>query len=78
MGIITFRYRVEGLDEKALSQINENIVQSMLDDGYAFILTTSLRGQTVLRICSINPRTNDEDIRETIRRLETFGLRASS
>ena len=78
MGIITFRYRVEGLDEQALSQINENIVQSMLDDGYAFILTTSLRGQTVLRICSINPRTNDEDIGETIRRLETFGHRASS
>ena len=77
MGIITFRYRLDGLDEAALSRLNEEIVQSMLEDGYAFILTTSLRGQTVLRICSINPRTTDEDIRETILRLEDFGQKAS-
>ncbi len=76
LGIITFRYVVEGLDESALSELNQRIVQSIVDDGFAFILTTSLREQTVLRICAINPRTTDEDIRQTIEKLAQFGLSA--
>ncbi|NKB38408.1 MAG: aminotransferase class V-fold PLP-dependent enzyme [Gammaproteobacteria bacterium] len=77
LGIITFRYVIAGLDESALSELNQRIVQSIVDDGFAFILTTSLRGQTVLRICAINPRTSDEDIRLTIEKLGQFGQSAA-
>ncbi len=76
LGIVTFRYRVPELAEARLSEINQKIVDAMLADGFAFVLTTSLRGHTVLRICAINPRTTDEDIRQTIHKLEQFGNEA--
>ena len=39
-------------------------------DGYAAPSTTVLRGRTVLRLCTINPRTTFEEIEETIERME--------
>jgi len=39
-------------------------------DGYAAPSTTVLRGQTVLRLCTINPRTTFEEIERTIERME--------
>jgi aromatic-L-amino-acid/L-tryptophan decarboxylase len=39
-------------------------------EGYAAPSTTVLRGQTVLRLCTINPRTTFEEIEETIARME--------
>ena len=39
-------------------------------DGYAAPSTTVLRGRTVLRLCTINPRTTFEDIEATIERME--------
>jgi aromatic-L-amino-acid/L-tryptophan decarboxylase len=39
-------------------------------DGYAAPSTTVLRGETVLRLCTINPRTTFEEIEETISRME--------
>ncbi len=34
----------------------------MLRDGLAFVTPTSWRGETVLRLCVVNPRTTDDDI----------------
>ena len=34
--------------------------------GYAQILTTQLNGRKVLRMCTPNPETGEEDIRSTI------------
>jgi aromatic-L-amino-acid decarboxylase len=45
----------------------------MITDGFAMISSTVLRGHTVLRLCTINPRTTESDLQETIRRLEQFG-----
>lgn len=72
MGVITFRYAPAALDEFARDAANDNLVQRMLDDGFAFVTSTRLRGRTVLRLCPINPRTTDDDIRETIRRFDRF------
>jgi aromatic-L-amino-acid decarboxylase len=41
-------------------------------DGYAAPSTTVLRGRTVLRLCTINPRTTFEEIEATIERMERF------
>jgi len=38
-----------------------------------FLILTSLRGRKVLRLCTINPRTTEDDIRDTIHQLEHFG-----
>lgn len=62
MAIVCFRF-AEG--EAAQS----HVVEGMLRDGYAFLTSTVLRGEPCLRLCTINPRTTEDDIRETIRRI---------
>jgi glutamate/tyrosine decarboxylase-like PLP-dependent enzyme len=73
LGVVTFRYRASGKSEAELETINRHIVARITAEGYALVLSTALKGRDVLRICAINPRTTDDDIRETIRRLEGFG-----
>jgi glutamate/tyrosine decarboxylase-like PLP-dependent enzyme len=72
-GIVTFRYVAEGCSESEINEIHRRMVEAMSEDGFAFANSTSLRGQTVMRLCTINPRTTEEDIRATIRHLERFG-----
>jgi glutamate/tyrosine decarboxylase-like PLP-dependent enzyme len=66
MGIVCFR-RHGGSDELHLQ-----LVHMMLDDGFAALTSTSLRGRVVLRMCTINPRTTAKDVEDTIDRLERF------
>lgn len=56
MGVVCFRYRAAD-DAQHL-----RLVQSLLEDGSALITSTVLRGRTVLRTCTINPRTTEADI----------------
>ncbi len=49
-----------------LDALNRAIAARMQMEGYALVLSTELRGQTVLRLCTINPRTTEEDISKTI------------
>jgi aromatic-L-amino-acid decarboxylase len=74
MGIVTFRFVPEGQIRTLveIDAINQRIVDQMIADGFAMVSTTSLRGRIVLRLCTINPRTSENDIRETIQRLERF------
>jgi aromatic-L-amino-acid decarboxylase len=62
MGVVTFRHREE--------TANQQLVEAMLEDGYALLTSTVLRGRTVLRLCTINPRTTEEEIGETVSRME--------
>ena len=50
--------------------LQTRLVDAMLRDGYAFLTSTSLKGATCLRLCTINPRTTDEDIVNTVARLD--------
>lgn len=70
MAIVSFRYNEPGRAPKELEAINQNMVERLIADGYALLTSTTLRGRTVLRFCTINPRTTEEEIRETVRRLE--------
>jgi hypothetical protein len=38
----------------------------MLQDGFALATSTVLNGRTVLRLCTINPRTTEADIEQTL------------
>ena len=72
LGIVTFRFR--GAPEgPAMDDLQRRITAGLAADGYALLSTTELRGRTVLRLCTINPRTTEDEIRETIRRLERIG-----
>jgi aromatic-L-amino-acid/L-tryptophan decarboxylase len=61
LGIVCFT-RVDA-DDSVIS------TETLLE-GYAAPSTTVLRGQTVLRLCTINPRTTFDEIEETIDRME--------
>lgn len=68
LGIVSFRFAPgDGQDADAL---NSRIVEELYRDGFAFLSSTTLRGRTVLRLCTINPRTTEEDVRATVRRLD--------
>jgi glutamate/tyrosine decarboxylase-like PLP-dependent enzyme len=73
LGIVSFRYRAEGLSAETLDHVNLAIVEACIEDGFAFVSSTRLRNRDVLRICPINPRTSEEDIRSTLDRLATIG-----
>jgi aromatic-L-amino-acid decarboxylase len=70
MGVLTFRYAPPGLPEDALNGLNRELVEAVIRDGFAMLSSTVLRGATVLRMCTINPRATEADVRETIRRLD--------
>lgn len=73
VGIITFRFVPGGVPEQDIDLINQELVDETLKEGFATVSSTSLRGRKVLRLCTINPRTTEDDIRQTLQRLEHFG-----
>jgi len=60
MGIVSFARR--GASEEFYHRMHER----MLRDGFALATSTVLNGRTVLRLCTINPRTTEEDIERTL------------
>src|SRR6266705_3176195 len=52
--------------------VQTKLVDLMMNDGYALLTSTALRGAVALRLCTINPRTTKEDIVETVKRLDRF------
>ena len=72
LGIVTFRFIASNLDERRLDALNRALVQDMISDGYAMISSTILHGRTVLRMCTINPRTTNDDLETTLKHLNKF------
>ncbi len=69
MGIVSFRYVEAGRSAEELDAMNERAAAGITASGFAVLASTTLLGRTTLRLCAINPRTTEEDIRETIARL---------
>jgi glutamate/tyrosine decarboxylase-like PLP-dependent enzyme len=44
-------------------------VAALTADGYAAVTSTTLKGTPALRLCTINPRTTEADIAQTLARL---------
>jgi glutamate/tyrosine decarboxylase-like PLP-dependent enzyme len=72
ISVLTFRRAPQGLTGEEQDQLNLRILQAILEDGYAALSSTVLRGRVVLRMCVTNPRATDEEIDETVRRLSRF------
>jgi len=60
MGIVCFRRR------EAQESFYPRLHEAMLRDGFALATSTVLNGRTTLRLCTINPRTTDDDIEQTL------------
>ncbi len=67
LAVINFRYNPigENLSEKKLDALNQYISEQVVASQKALLVTTILHGQTVLRMCLINPRTTLDDVKET-------------
>lgn len=72
LAVVNFRYAPKDLTPQQCDELNAEISRKMLEDGSACVLTTSLKGRTVLRICSIHPETTEDDIRETAALLDRY------
>jgi aromatic-L-amino-acid/L-tryptophan decarboxylase len=63
LGIVTFTHPGWTVADHAAQ------VAALSADGFAAVSSTSLRGTPALRLCTINPRTTEADITETLARL---------
>ena len=77
LGVVSFRYARAGMEPEEADALNGRMVGEMIEDGFALATSTVLRGRTALRLCTINPRTTEEDVRATIRKMEEIGERLS-
>ena len=75
LAVINFRYNPIGLnlEEKEIDELNQKISQKIMDSREAFLVTTILNKQVVLRMCLINPKTTMEDVKETLLLCNKFG-----
>jgi glutamate/tyrosine decarboxylase-like PLP-dependent enzyme len=70
MATVCFRF---GNDDA----LQTELVDLMMHDGYALLTSTTLKGATALRLCTINPRTTEDDIVQTVTRLDRFARKRS-
>jgi aromatic-L-amino-acid/L-tryptophan decarboxylase len=63
LGIVTFHH--PSADYKKLHE-------SLLREGFALASSTVLKGRTVLRFCTINPRTTEDDITRTLDHIDNL------
>lgn len=73
LGVLTFRYKPPELPESELHDLNRRLVERVSADGRALVSTTELGGRTVIRMCTINPRTTEADLETVLQLLQTFG-----
>jgi glutamate/tyrosine decarboxylase-like PLP-dependent enzyme len=73
LAVVCFRLLRDGLDEEATNRMHRIVVDALLKDGFAFVTSTELNGQTCLRFCTINPRITQADLAGTIERIVRFG-----
>lgn len=66
LGIVTFVPRSEGLGLAERNAWIQRTVDAVLADGYAMMTSTTVFGRNVLRMCLINPKTTEEDVRRTL------------
>ena len=80
LSIVCFRVNAANmkLDEEALNDINYSVLYNMFWDDQAFMSSTTLNGIITLRLCIVNHNTSWNDVHETLRRIEEFGLQITT
>jgi len=63
-GAITFRYAPSDVEDLVL--LNSMISNRINEDGYTFIVTTTIKNKKVLRMCVINANTTTNDVISTM------------
>ncbi|GAA0631687.1 aminotransferase class I/II-fold pyridoxal phosphate-dependent enzyme [Sphingomonas ursincola] len=66
IGILTFRSTIAS---RRRPQVIKRAVQAGLDEGYALITTTEVRGETVFRLCPIHPDAQFDEVATALNKL---------
>ena len=77
-GTINFRYAPAGLSDEELDELTSRISKEIISRGFAFIVTTVLKGKRTLRMCTINANTTENDILQTIYLLDEIAKRETA
>ncbi|MBK9707047.1 MAG: aminotransferase class V-fold PLP-dependent enzyme [Acidobacteria bacterium] len=77
LAIVAFRYAPEDSSEDLINELNQLLIRMVLESDFALATSTVLNGRTVLRLCTINPRTTAVDISETLKWLDSLAADAS-
>ncbi|MCL7763890.1 aminotransferase class V-fold PLP-dependent enzyme [Polaribacter sp. Z014] len=74
LAIINFRYNPlnKDLTEEELDLLNQEISTRVVDSREAFLVTTVLQNQIVIRMCLINPKTTLKHVTDTLDQCEEF------
>ncbi len=70
LGIVAFCYRPSGMPPEEADALNRSIAARIAADGRSMVSTTVLHHRPALRLCTINPRTSETDILETLALLD--------
>lgn len=62
LNVVCFRYRVEGIPDRELNALNEEILLRMQEAGEAVPSGTVLGGRYSIRVCIVNHRTRYSDV----------------
>lgn len=76
LAVVNFRYAPKGFSQQQCDELNTKISNKVMENGFACVLTTKLKGQTVLRICSIHPETTEDDMSNTLQLLDKYAHEA--
>ena len=73
LAILAFRFVEGNLSVEQGNQFHLDLVKAINQDGTAMLSSTAFQGETVLRLCLINPNTTFADIERTMTRLTELG-----
>lgn len=73
LGVVTFRYRAPGHDVAESNALTRAIYEANRERGFSMLTTTIIRGMQALRICAINPRVEDAQLRRSVEILAEIG-----
>ncbi len=74
-GTLNFRYEPEGLSPEKIDSLTDNISKKIIESGFAYIVTTVLKGRKTLRMCIINANTTEDDILKTTALLDEIAIK---
>ena len=73
LSIVCFRYAPAGSDAAALDDLNKRLLERLQLSGRAFLSSTVVAGQFVLRACFVNPLSGQSDVDAMLQAVKEIG-----
>ncbi|PYI01679.1 pyridoxal-dependent decarboxylase [Aspergillus sclerotiicarbonarius CBS 121057] len=70
LAVLNVRFNPKGMKADDIDRINSLVSKEAAAQNIAVAFTTCIHGAVCLRMCTINPRTTDDDIRDVIKALD--------